>query len=117
MISWWAVTVASPTLNARAGEERQHGARLGRVDLLRRRRCTATSRATVTTSETLTGASPRPRATNRAMNQPIAGATTKSTSTRASQVGIPCRTLKSQNTKASSMPNAPWAMLKTRVVL
>ena len=75
-----------------------------------------TSSATVTTSETLAGASPRPRATNRAMNQPIAGATTNSTSTSASQVGIPCRTLKSQKTKDSSIPRAPCAMLKTRVV-
>ena len=76
----------------------------------------STSRATVTTSDTLAGASPRSRATNRAMNQPIAGATTKSTSARASGVGSPCRTLKSQKTKDSSIPNAPWAMLNTRVV-
>ena len=67
----------------------------------------STSSATVTTSETLAGASPRPRATNRAMNQPIAGATTKRTRPSARRVGIPCRTLKSQNTKDSSMPNAP----------
>ena len=76
----------------------------------------STSRATVTTSDTLAGASPRPRATNRAMNQPIAGATTNSTRNSASRVGIPCRTLKSQKTNDSSIPNAPWAMLNTRVV-
>ncbi len=67
----------------------------------------STSRATVTTSDTLAGASPSPRAMNRAMNQPMVGATTRSTSASASGVGIPCRTLKSQKTNDSTMPSAP----------
>ena len=70
----------------------------------------------MTTSETETGASPRPRVTKRWRNHPMPGATTKSTRKSASSVGMPCRTLKSQNTKDITMPSAPWAMLKTRVV-
>ncbi len=76
-----------------------------------------TNRPTVTTSETLTGPSPRPRVTNRWMNQPMPGATTPSTRTSESHIGRPWRWLKSQNVKASTMPNAPWAMLNTRVVV
>ena len=34
---------------------------------------------------------------NREMNQPIAGATTRSTRISESQIGSPCFTLKSQN--------------------
>ena len=51
------------------------------------------------------------------MNQPISGAITKATRIRASQAGMPCLTLKSQNRKAISMPKAPWATLNTRVVV
>ena len=76
-----------------------------------------TKRPTVTTSETLTGASPRPRQTTRCTNQPVSGATTTSTRTSETHVGRPWRSLKSQNRKAITMPKAPWAMLKTRVVV
>ena len=71
----------------------------------------------MTTSETLTGPSPRPRVTKRCTSQPVPGATTPSTRTSDSQIGMPCRWLKSQNVKAMTMPKAPWAMLKTRVVV
>ena len=55
--------------------------------------------------------------TNRWTSQPVPGAITPSTRISDSQVGIPCRWLRSQNVKAMTMPNAPWAMLKTRVVV
>ncbi len=76
-----------------------------------------TNSPTVTTSETLTGPSPRPRVTNRCTNQPVPGATTPSTRNSESHSGIPWRWLKSQKMKAMTMPNAPWAMLNTRVVV
>ena len=43
--------------------------------------------------------------------------TTTSTSTSDSQIGRSWRWLKSQKMNAITMPKAPWAMLKTRVVV
>ncbi len=54
---------------------------------------------------------------NRCTNMPVSGATTSSTSTSDSQIGRSWRWLKSQNTNAITMPNAPCAMLKTLVVV
>ena len=72
---------------------------------------------TVTTSETPTGAFPRSRTRTRCRKKPNAGARSSSTTASASQAGMPCFWLRSQYTKAKTIPTAPWAMLKTRVVL
>ena len=78
---------------------------------------TPTNMPTVTMRPTPTGASPSPRAMNRWITTPIAGATTPSTSTSAQIRGRPCETVSSQNTNDISIPKAPWAMLNTRVVV
>ena len=113
---WWAVTKMPKSSTSLPGK---NGCTLrgsgGQIWVARPMH--PTSRPTVTTSETETGPSPSPRVTKRWMNQPTPGATTKSTRKSASHSGIPCRTLKSQKTKDITMPSAPCAMLKTRVVL
>ena len=113
--TWWAV-MKKPNISKEVPAKNGCTERASGGHTCWARPSVATRIATVTTSETDTGASPRSRATKRCRNQPIAGATTSSTRASASGVGIPWRTLKSQNTKDSSMPSAPWAMLNTRVV-
>ncbi len=117
MSSWWPVTITPPSSKDVVGKngstERASGGQICVANPMQ-----PTSRPTVTTSATLTGPSPSPRVTKRCSSQPEPRAiTTSSTSTSDSHTGSPWRTLKSQNTNDITMPSAPWAMLKTRVVV
>ncbi len=111
-MSCWPVTIASPICQDVSGRNGSTNRASG-GHCFCARPTTPTNMPTVTMRLTPTGASPSPRAMNRWITTPTAGATTKSTSSRAQNRGMPWDTVNSQNTNDMSMPNAPWAMLKT----
>jgi hypothetical protein len=72
--------------------------------------------AIVTVSVVPAGA-PRKLRMIRSRTRPIRGATTRSTMTRAIGTGTSISTLSCQYRNAATIPTAPWAKLKTPVVV
>ncbi len=77
----------------------------------------ATSNEIDTTSLVASLVPSRPRKMTRSSRMPKAGASPNSTTTTATGVGQPQPWVSCQYANAASMPAAPWAKLKTPVVV